>query len=239
MQRYFIEKNQIEDSMIKMTGGDVHHIKHVMRLSLKDQVIVNTYDGEAYLTEIETFDKAFVYLNIIEKLKVEPIHFHLDLGLALTKKDAFELALKKATELGVSGFIPLSTERSIIKINDFEKKRARFFTICKESSEQSERSTVPKIYDLMSLKKLSLQDYDHLFFAYARETKNNLMKTLKTISSDEKSLVLIGPEGGFSKQEVAWLSHNGFKSISLGQSILRAETAAIYVTSIFRFMAGE
>lgn len=239
MQRYFINKNQIDDQRVIIRGDDYHHMSHVMRFKPNDQVIVNTYDGQVYLCEIHHFTHDEVILHIIKKECDHPIPYHLTLGLSLTKRDAFELALKKATELGVEGFIPLETERSIIKIKDYDKKRNRFISICKESSEQSERTTIPYIGDLSTINQLNLDKYDHLFFAYAREKDGSFKEKLMNISTSDSTLILIGPEGGFSNAEVKNLQDKGFQSISLGQTILRAETAAIYLASVYQFMVGE
>ncbi|MDA3931300.1 MAG: RsmE family RNA methyltransferase [Tenericutes bacterium] len=239
MQRYFIEQSQIQNQSVEIDGGDYHHIKNVMRLIINDKVIVNTYNGQVFLCRIVEFQKNVVLLKIIKEMPSENNHLNLDLGLSLTKKDSFELALKKTTELGVSGIIPIETERSVVKIKDFQKKKDRFTLICKESSEQSERTTLPTIYDLQTLDSLDLKNYDHLFVAFAREENKQLKTYFSDVKKDETTLILVGPEGGFSNKEINLLMENGFKTISLGNTILRAETAAIYITSIFRYMMGE
>ncbi len=239
MQRYFIDKKQINKEIVSISDGDFHHIKNVMRFKPGQQVIVNTYDGEVFLVELTKFDKNHVEALIIKSIERKLLNYHLDLGLSLTKKDHFELALKKVTELGVSGVIPLETERSVVQIKDYEKKKERYISICKESAEQSERNQLPIIYELTNLNNLSINQYDHLFFAYARDDRKMLKTQFERINQKDKTLVLIGPEGGFSKKEIELLTSKGFESISLGDTILRAETAAMYVASVFRFMVGE
>lgn len=239
MQRYFVNDSQISNQFVEIKDGDFHHIKNVMRKNINDEVIVNTYDGQVFLCKISEFQKNIVKLSIIKEIESDKNVFNLDLGLSLTKKDNFELALKKVTELGVSGIIPIETERSVVKIKDFQKKKERFNLLCKESSEQSERTTLPTIYDLQTIDSLDLNKYDHLFVAYARKDNLQLKSYLEKINKDDFSLVLIGPEGGFTNKEIKTLVDKGFETISLGNTILRAETAAIYITSIFRYMLGE
>ncbi|MGE4571881.1 MAG: 16S rRNA (uracil(1498)-N(3))-methyltransferase [Candidatus Izemoplasmatales bacterium] len=239
MQRYFIEKNHIEADKVCIYGKDHHHMKNVMRFKPGDQVVVNTYDGFVYLAQILDFAKDYTELSLIKSMEAKNINYQLDLGLSLTKKDAFELALKKITELGVSGIIPLETERSIINIKDYEKKKERYLTILKESAEQSERNQIPLIYDITQIGDLNTKIYDYLFVAYAREDHMTLKSQLTEIKSSDKVLVVIGPEGGFSKTEIKNLKEKGFVSVSLGDTILRAETAAMYIASVFRFMVGE
>jgi 16S rRNA (uracil1498-N3)-methyltransferase len=184
------------------------------------------------------FEQEKVLLEIKEKLESKTMSYHLDLGLTMIKRDAFELALKKITELGVEGIIPLKSERSIIHVKDFAKKKERYETICKESSEQSERAYLPIIHHLSELESLDISAYDHLFCAYARESEQRLRQLIENIKPCDRTLVLIGPEGGFSNREIQLLQAKGFQNISLGETILRAETAAIYVASVFRFMLG-
>jgi len=239
MQRYFIENRQINDDLAVITDGDYHHIKHVMRQKIGDHLILNTYDGDVFLGEIKGFDTDKVHIKLIEKRPSKPLSYHLDLALSLTKRDAFEWAIKKATELGVQGIIPLESEHSLIKIKDAEKKLKRYFSLAKESAEQSERSTLPHIYGFSSIQDINLLAYDHLFVAYAREEgRHHLYDELRKIQAKEKSLVLIGPEGGFSKSEIDLLISKGFRTISLGSTILRAETAAMYVAAAFRLILG-
>ncbi|QWC00593.1 16S rRNA (uracil(1498)-N(3))-methyltransferase [Mycoplasmatota bacterium] len=239
MQRYFIEKEQIHDQSITISNGDFHHIKNVMRYNINDKVIVNTNDGHIFLCKIVAFQVDKVVLNIINEVESQNNILNLDLGLSLTKKDHFELALKKITELGVSGIIPLETERSIIKIKDFQKKKERYTLICKESSEQSERTILPEIYHLQTIDSLNLESYDHLFVAYAREESKSLKSYFNNINKSDRTIVLIGPEGGFTQKEISRLIDKGFKTVSLGKTILRAETAAIYLTSVFRYTMEE
>ncbi|HKL47647.1 MAG TPA: RsmE family RNA methyltransferase [Candidatus Izemoplasmatales bacterium] len=239
MQRYFIDSSQIENTLVRVMGGDFHHMKNVMRFQTGESVIVNTYGGHAYRCEIKRFEHDQVLLEVKEKLAISALSFHLTLGMAMIKRDAFELTLKKTTELGVDGIIPLNTKRSIIHIKDYAKKKKRYQRICKESSEQSERSYVPTIHALIDLDALDVDGYEHLFCAYARGSNQHLKSSIKHIKSSEKTLVLIGPEGGFTEDEIKLLKNKGFQNISLGDTILRAETAAIYVTSVFRFMLGD
>jgi len=239
MQRYFIDKNLIVNNQITMNFEDSHHIKNVMRLNIGDLIIINTYEGLIYQAKIQEYEKKQVKLLIVKEISNDYQPLNLDLGLALIKKDNFELALQKITELGIKKIIPLNTERSIIKIDDFEKKRKRYELICKEASEQSERTIMPVILDYCDLKKIETKAYNHCFFAYERED-NLLLKTqIEKLKATENVLVLIGPEGGFAPEEIRYLINSGFTSISLGKTILRAETAAIYVTSIFRHHWGE
>jgi 16S rRNA (uracil1498-N3)-methyltransferase len=236
MQRYFVNKKDIKENQVFVYDNDAHHIKDVMRFKVGDQVMVNTYEGNLYLTEVSNFGKKEVVLNLIKQIPSDYQPLNLDMGISLIKKDKFELIIQKLTELGINRIYPLNTDYSIIKIDDFSKKKTRFLSIAKEASEQSERTCVPEITDQLEIFNLDVSNYDYCFFGYARETENLLPEKISKIESTDKVLFLIGPEGGFSEKEITWLKNNNFTSVSFGKSILRSETAAIFVASVFKFL---
>ncbi|XFA99445.1 16S rRNA (uracil(1498)-N(3))-methyltransferase [Candidatus Izemoplasma sp. B36] len=236
MQRYFIENKYFNDNLIKITNNDFHHMKHVMRYKLGDQVVVVNYDKEVFLTKIIEFNKKDCLLEIIDEIKLEDNHFDLTIAQSLIKKDHFELVLQKTTELGVSKIIPLHTKRSIIKIDDFAKKKQRYETIVKEASEQSERISLPIVSNMMSIKDIDYSIYDLVFVCYARNNETDkLSEYLINANKNTKVLFFIGPEGGFTKDELEYLDDKS-QFISLGKTILRSETAAIYIASVYRYV---
>lgn len=238
MQRYFVDDNQIKDNRIWMTDGDYHHISHVMRCKRGDELIVTGFSGVSYLTEIVEFTKKEAILQIKKRLETIQTTLNISLAQALIKRDAFELVLQKTTELGVKEIYPLSTRNSIVKIDDFSKKKARYQAIVKEASEQSERDQMPIIHDLHSLQDLPFNQYDIVLIAFAREESRNLNEILSKIHDNQSVLILIGPEGGFTDAEIEYCKSKG-TLISLGNTILRSETAAIFAISVFRFLRGN
>lgn len=239
MQRYFINKDNILNNQVKISGNDFHHIKNVMRMNVGEIVVLNTFDGLVYEALLIESNKNDVVFEIKKELKNTYKPYNLTLGLSMIKKDNFELVLQKATELGVEAILPLITERSIIKIDDFSKKISRYETIIKEASEQSERTVLPIIHDLTSLNAIDLQPYNKLILCYAREKSYKLTELIMEIEPTDKVLALIGPEGGFTQKEIDLLISKGFVSVSLGQTILRAETAAMYIASILKARMEE
>lgn len=235
MQRYFVKDNQIKDNQVLITGNDFHHMKNVMRFKVGQKVNIVTYSGKLFLTQISKFSKNDVDLTIVEELENKNDILNVTIAQALIKKDKFELVLQKTTELGVKKIIPLMTKNSIIKIDNYDKKKVRYQTIVKEASEQSERNFVTEIGNLTSVQDIDFYDYDYVFTAYARQESNSLLKEINSISKDNKVLVLVGPEGGFSNNELEYLESKS-KLISLGSTILRSETAAIYIASAFRLI---
>lgn len=237
MQRYFIEQENKQGNSVTISGKDFHHIKNVMRCVKKDIVIVTLPSGESYEATIVSFSKDSVNLKITKELNEKNKTMNLAIAQALIKKDHFELVLQKTTELGVKELFPIMTQRSIVKLNNLTKKMPRYQTIVKEASEQSERTNLPKIHELSSIKTLPYDLFDVVLIAYARETGNQLRSVISEIGKHNKVLVLIGPEGGFNDSELEFLKTVG-TFISLGDTILRSETAAIYVASAFRYLWG-
>ena len=235
MQRYFIKDDCFKDDLVIISGNDFHHIKHVMRLKVGDEIIVNSFTGNVFKATITSFDKHELTARINSKLEQEKSFINITLAQSLIKKDHFELVLQKATELGARAIIPLEAKRSIVKINDADKKKERFKMILKEASEQSERVYMPILRDISDVYHLPFQEFDHVIVAYAREDRNlTLSNVIEKTSKDQNILILVGPEGGFTIEELDFLKEKAH-FVSLGNTILRSETAAIYMLSAFRY----
>lgn len=232
MQRYFA-KAKIANELI-LYDGDIHHIKNVMRCKVNDQIEV-VYDSTVYICTIINLTP--LELTIHDKIiETTDLSIELTVAISLVQEQKFDLIIQKLTELGVTNIIPIKAERSIVKLDNqkLDKKLLRWQTICKEASEQSKRTSIPKIDKVLSLKELVDNNSDvKLICSLNEETKdiaNYLDNSIKSI------LFAIGPEGGFSKEEELYLLNNGFNPVTLGSRVLRVETAAIYVTSIINYM---
>ena len=235
VQRYFVEDKYFEGDFVTIENNDFHHIKNVMRLHLEDVIVVCNYSGQTFKAKIIEILKDSIVLKILEEIIREDNTMNLSIAQALIRKDNFELVLQKVTELGVSEFYPLETIRSIIKIDNFAKKHERYKTIAKEASEQSERTKPTVVNQLSTIYDLPLNNYDYVLVAYAREgNDHSLISQIRRIAKTKKVLVLIGPEGGFDDKEIEFLKSKS-KLVSLGKTILRSETAAIFVASAFRY----
>ena len=160
----------------------------------------------------------------------------LTVAISLVSEQKFDLILQKLTELGVSTIIPVKTSRSIVKVDEkkLPKKYERWQTICKEASEQSHRTTIPKVEEVMTLKQLVQVPKDIKLICSLRENTKPLKEYLNT--KPKNILFIIGPEGGFSKEEEEYLLNNDFLPTSLGKRVMRVETAAIYVASVINYI---
>lgn len=131
-------------------------------------------------------------------------------------------------------------ERSIVKLDEskFRKKKIRWEAICKEASEQSKRTSIPFITDVMTIKQLSKVESDYKLVASTKEKSKMLNSYLQNVENCAKIILVVGPEGGISDREETMLNENGFASISFGNLIFRVETAAIYAASVLNFYSS-
>lgn len=244
MQRFFVLSEQVHDNKITIIGSDVNHIKNVLRMGIGDEIEAFDSSGSVYLAEIIEIGSEKIICKIVEsrQSKVES-RINITLAQCLPKSKKMDFIVQKATELGANGVIPVISERSIPKIEEkADKKLLHWQKIAKEAAEQSGRTKIPEIKSLTTFKKLinTAKDYDLALIPWEGEMAISLKNiSLMSRVPDPQSLiprspnilVLIGSEGGFSKQEVESAIKEGFKSISLGKRILRTETAGIVILS--------
>ena len=232
MQRYFVKEKNNDNFVLE--NSDIHHIKKVMRCKNNDKIEI-VFDNVVYICNIDNIDS--LTLSIIDKYEEDrELNIKLSVAISLVQEQKFDLIIQKLTELGVNSIIPLKTERSIVKIDKTkeEKKKSRWESIAKEASEQSKRTTIPKIYNIMSMKELISNKKDINLICSLNDKTKPLEHYLT--NNIEEILFVIGPEGGFAPKEEQFLMENDFESTSLGKRILRVETAAIYVASIINYI---
>ena len=234
MQRYFIKN---KDMLLE--ESDIRHIKKVMRMNINDKIEV-VYNNKLHICEITSLEP--FNIKVIEKLDEDKkTKIELTVAVALVIEQKMDLILQKLTELGVSRIIPVSMERSIVKLDKerFNKKKVRWESICKEASEQSKRTNIPIIEDIKSIKDLTKEDADLKLVASTKEKEKLLNYYLQSIEDCAKIIMVIGPEGGISDKEEDILVSNGYNRVSFGNLIFRVETATIYVASIINYISSR
>lgn len=239
MQKFFIEESQIENDKIVITGEDVKHISSVLRMQKGEQILIGSKETlETYLTEIEQIEKEKVVAKIIEKLDTQTeSNVEIDLYQGLPKADKMELIIQKTTEIGISKVIPVDMVRCIVKLDekDAKKKIERWQKVAEGAAKQSKRSKIPEIKNKIKIKDLEniISQYDAFIVAYEEENEITLKQELKKLREQEKYKIgiLVGPEGGITKEEIEKLTSYNAKVVTLGKRILRTETAPIVLTS--------
>lgn len=223
MQQYFIDEELDVGKRYTLDKEMYHHLKHVLRKDDGTNFRIVDTKNEIFLAELSS-NEAIILDRIIEDRELD---INITVIMSLIKNDKFDFCLQKLTELGVKRIIPYSANRSIIKIKDKDSKIQRYRKIVQEASEQSLRSMVPLIDDIIDFNDLSKYKSKYNYVAYE---KNNCIY-IPYQEIDDSITIIIGPEGGFEESEIKKFESEGFKPISLGKRILRAETAALYVVS--------
>ena len=234
MQRYFASIDQ--DFYVHLSKDDEHHVLHVMRMKIGDEIEV--VDNKVlYLCRLDSTNP--LVISMVHEIASDvEINEEVTLLYALTKGDKTDLVLQKATELGVKKVALIQSERTVVKYDnkDIEKKSQRFIKIMKEASEQSHRLVVPEFLGIFNLKALPPQAFSDVNFVAYEKDASKADEQFEGLEKGKSVSVLIGPEGGFSKQEIGNLVNLGFIRTSLGKRILRAETAAIYALSVIGYI---
>jgi len=230
MQRYFVDNAHFFENHACIQGQDYHHIKNVMRMRPGDEVVVVNSSGIGFECIITEISDSVVSVDFKKQLDQNPLHSSITIAQALIKRDRFEWFLEKATEMGVAAILPTAFERSIVKIDEESenKKIQRYQTIVKEAAEQSRRFDIPRILSVSKLAQIAYGDYDKILVCYeGASSADHLSNIAQGLSHDMKILVIVGPEGGISPNEMSRLEALGGIVCSLGKRILRSESAGL------------
>lgn len=236
MHQFFVEPFQIQGKQIYITGKDVKHIRNVLRMQPGEEISVsNGVDGREYRCGIECIeeDRIICGLRFIKEEGVElPAKVYLFQGLP--KADKMELIIQKAVELGVYEIIPVATKRCVVKLEEKKvaQKTARWQGISEAAAKQSRRSIIPRVGKPVSFNEAVSRCRDMGVKLIPYELAKGMKATKELISSlkpGAEIAVFIGPEGGFSEQEIELAKEGGILPITLGKRILRTETAGLTV----------
>ncbi len=229
MQQYFAKNNSLE-----LEEGDYHHIKNVMRMK-KGDLIKIVYDKTYYLCRIKSIDN-FAF-EVIEQGSCSDKQIEITVAFSLIKEQKLDYLLQKGTEVGIDKFIPIVTKRSVVRLDSKKEasKISRWNKICKEAAEQSFSSKIPSLTNVSNIDEIIKLDYDLKLLCSLNEKTENIKKVLQKNNKCVKILIVVGPEGGFDKEEEKKLVLNGFFSVSLGKSVLRAETAPVVAASMINY----
>ncbi len=235
-RRFFVEK--FEDGRVVMRDKAAHHLGRVLRA--QPGQLYELSDGtKVWLGRIETVSRDEVDFALIEELATPRVGVRTTLLLAVVKFDAFEWALEKATELGVEAIVPLGAARSEKALVVAAAKRAeRWRKILLEASQQSRRVQLPELRPLAKPEAAlrSQREGLRIFLSEAAEAKP--LREVLCREEAERVALAIGPEGGWTEEEQAAAIAAGFQDASLGNLILRTETAVVAALANVNFALG-
>ena len=238
--RIFVPFNNIKDDMAVIEGSDVNYLRNVMRLNIGDELSVMDSKSKEYNAKIRKMEgKKIVAELLAEKHPKSEPRMKVTIAQCIPKNPKMDLIIQKATELGVLQMIPVKAERSFVKLTKEkeESRLNRWQRIAKEAAEQSGRLIIPFVQPIKDFKELLMlrSDFDHCLMLWEMEKERSIKKFLMENKHVGNLMVVIGPEGGFSHQEVEMAKNAGFETANIGSRIVRTETAAISVLSMIEY----
>ena len=240
--RFFVSPASISGDRVTFDAAQAHQLRNVLRLRPGAQVIVLDDSGTEYEVELTALkrDAALGQVCARQPSRAEP-RVSLTLYQSPIKGDRFEWVLQKGTELGLSAVVPLICQRSIVRDPlRLESKRPRWERIIREAAEQSHRARLPRLLPPLPFPdacRESAQETGLRVLLHAGASGAGLAARLPP--NADRMALLIGPEGGFSPEEISLAQACGIQAVSLGPRILRAETAGIAALAIVLSALGE
>ena len=236
MPRFFLLSEKAENGFFEIRGDDARHISFSLRMRQGEMLTVCDGDGTDYECKIVFMDGETVRLEVVSSHRTvtEP-PLEICLYQSVPKGDKFEYIVQKAVELGVSRIVPVYSSRCIVKPDpkSEEKKTVRLSRIAHEAAKQCGRGRIPAVMPYMTFAQAVRSCGENAFICYENEKSFSLKSYLHTLSEKNASVLsfFVGPEGGYSEQEVALAAENGIPAVELGPRILRSETASGFVLS--------
>lgn len=245
MPKFYVDGLGDADKTVNITGEDVNHIKNVLRLRTGECITLCDGRGKDYICRISKLGEDYVSADVEDiMMNAAELNTKITLFQGMPKADKMELIIQKAVELGVNEIVPVMTKRTVVKLDvkKEKKKLERYNSIALSAAKQSGRGVIPVVKDFMSYKEaLSYAESLDMNIIPYEEAKG--IEYSRQIISDIKGKnnlgIFIGPEGGFAKEEVDAAVNIGAKCITLGNRILRTETAGLAVLSIIMFEIEE
>ena len=247
MYRFYVSADQLAEKEVFISGGDVNHIKNVLRLEVGDWIVACDGNGTDYVSRIQSICSDEVVASIE---KVQPTGTELPVKITLfqgmPKKDKLELIIQKAVELGACEIVPVMTKRTVVKLseeNKFNQRLERRQSIAYAAAKQCDRRIIPTVHKPVSYEEaLAMADQlDYNVIPYELQTGMEEARKIVDQACKQRSLgIFIGPEGGFEPEEVERAMTRNIHPMTLGKRILRTETAGMALLSILMFqMQGE
>lgn len=254
MRRYWIDKNQINDQQILFKGDLFHHIFDVCRQDVGHHFEVITEDSKAYLVEVVSVNKKDASAKIIEERLIPALEKpHIHLAMSVPRYNVMDSTLERAVEMGVTSVLPFVSQYSFIrKEKELPAGKAeRWSKIVISATQQSGRGELMKIHDITNWNKMlefiNPNEKNWCLFAYEGDSVKPIADEIKALKQQflsqsnyipDNIWIIVGSEGGFSKQEANEMHKLGLHPVTLGSQILRVETACLTLVSVLKYEFG-
>lgn len=240
MYQFFVEEDAVFANGILIAGADVNHIRNVLRMKPGEQIRVSTSSGENYLCRISEFNESGVLAEIAGEMPATELSSRIVLYQGLPKSDKFEFIIQKAVELGAAEIVPVAMKNCVAKPDEkkVENKRKRWQSIAESAAKQSKRSVIPSVHGMISFRDAveAAAAFDIGLVCYENERgMSGTRAIIEAIRPGQSIAVFIGPEGGFDASEIALAKEAGMRTVSLGNRILRTETAGLAMLSVLMY----
>jgi 16S rRNA (uracil1498-N3)-methyltransferase len=246
MHRFFVSPDAFASHPVVLTGDQAHQVRRVLRLRLGERVELLDGQGYAYEALLVALGEADAKFQIVKRWEAEgEPHTHVTLFQAVLKGDNFAWALQKGTEVGVSRFVPLVCTRNVVDdLDAAEGKRERWERIIQEAAEQCGRGRLPELAPAELLPQALSYPCEQgtlRLIPWEGERTNQLRRLLAqcNFAAGARIEVFIGPEGGFTEDEIGLAGRYGVQPVTLGPRILRAETAGVVAAALILHDAGD
>ncbi len=230
---FFICPDSIQGNSIVLAGEDFNHLVKVLRAPEKSRVSFSDCKSYRYESELVAVKKDHALLSIVSRHPIKKSLPKVILFQCILKKAAMELCIQKACEIGVDTIIPVISARIVVSPEKVEAKIGRWQKICRQACQQSKRNFFANIMPPVSINEVSGAPYGKFFVPYEQSSNPLVLDLEKKVG--ESIAVMVGPEGGLEQKEVECLRQKGAEVVGLGQNILRAETAALYMLSVMHY----
>ncbi|MDA0988962.1 MAG: RsmE family RNA methyltransferase [Chloroflexi bacterium] len=245
MHRFFVTSQSIHEGKANVDGPVARQAARVLRLQTGDSVVLMDNSGCEYVVVLHGISPSRLEGEVVEERRgLGNPGVMLTLYQGVLKGDKFETVLQKGTEIGISTFVPVLCRRSIPRASKgwADGRHPRWQSILTEATEQSGRACIPTLKPLVSLKEALTEASGVRLMAWEKETEMGFRETLvdnmERVKAEGLSF-LVGPEGGFDPEEVEEARDAGVVPVSLGQRILRGETAGLAMAAAVMYQMGE
>ena len=241
MHCFFISPEKFTETSVVLTGDQAHQILRVLRLQVGDQFMVLDNASWEYVVEITAVSSKQLIADIIQKQAAhgEP-SVEISLYMGMMKRDKFEWVLQKCTEIGVTRFVPVITQRSLVQDTKMkDNKFDRWQKIITEAAEQSRRGKIPELCPPLKLADAFAELDADLALIPWEEAEGMDVRAVLDGKRPSSIALFIGSEGGFAAEEIELAQQHSIQPITLGKRILRAETAAIVASSVILYECGQ
>lgn len=230
MQLFYFNQLSAIGQTFEIKDQENQHLVKVLRKNVGDEIAITNGKGLLFSAKINSVGKRKSSLETVKLIREDKLPHKLSIAIAPTKNiSRIEWFIEKSVEIGIHEiflFISQNSERRIVKVDRLQGKSL-------SAMKQSLKTHLPEVHEAQKFSNFleeNAKSFDEKYIAYCEENENDFMKQLKV---NNKTLILVGPEGGFTLDEVKLAKQFGFKAVSLGSSRLRTETAGVFACSVF------